>query len=60
MNETRCSTVLAPCSARPATTPSPAAAFLGDSLAKHGSNKAQALGDYVWALISSTEFFVNH
>ncbi|MFO1486278.1 MAG: DUF1549 domain-containing protein [Verrucomicrobiaceae bacterium] len=33
---------------------------LNDWLAKHGSNKAQALGDYVWALISSTEFFVNH
>lgn len=33
---------------------------LQDWLAKHSSNKAQALGDYVWALISSTEFFVNH
>lgn len=33
---------------------------LHDWLAKHGSNKTQALGDYAWALISSTEFFVNH
>lgn len=33
---------------------------LNDWLAKHGSNKAQALSDYAWALCSSTEFFVNH
>ncbi|MCB1278591.1 DUF1549 domain-containing protein [Prosthecobacter sp.] len=29
-------------------------------LAKHADNKAQALSDYAWALLSSTEFFVNH
>ena len=29
-------------------------------LAAHASNKAQALGDFAWALLSSTEFFVNH
>jgi hypothetical protein len=29
-------------------------------LATHASDKAQALGDFAWALLSSTEFFVNH
>jgi len=29
-------------------------------LAKRTDNKAQALSDYAWALLSSTEFFVNH
>ena len=27
---------------------------------KHGAYKARALGDFTWALLSSTEFFVNH
>ncbi|WP_395740807.1 DUF1549 domain-containing protein [Prosthecobacter sp.] len=26
----------------------------------HASDKARALGDFAWALLSSTEFFVNH
>lgn len=29
-------------------------------LKAHAANKTQALGDYAWALLSSTEFFVNH
>ena len=29
-------------------------------LASHASDKAKALGDFAWALLSSTEFFVNH
>ncbi|WP_395747523.1 DUF1549 domain-containing protein [Prosthecobacter sp.] len=29
-------------------------------LAAHSSDKAQALSDFAWALLSSTEFFVNH
>ena len=33
---------------------------LREWLGKHGSNKALALGDYAWALLGSTEFFVNH
>jgi hypothetical protein len=35
-------------------------AALSDWLAKHGDNRSQAVADYVWALLSSTEFFVNH
>jgi len=33
---------------------------LNNWLAKDSSNKSQALTDYAWALLSSTEFFVNH
>ncbi|WP_395751105.1 DUF1549 domain-containing protein [Prosthecobacter sp.] len=29
-------------------------------LAAHASEKAKAIGDFAWALLSSTEFFVNH
>jgi hypothetical protein len=29
-------------------------------LASHASDKAKAIGDFAWALLSSTEFFVNH
>ncbi|MBL9134062.1 MAG: DUF1549 domain-containing protein [Verrucomicrobiaceae bacterium] len=33
---------------------------LRDWLAKRAGNKSQALGDFAWALLSATEFFVNH
>jgi len=29
-------------------------------LTAHAADKSKALGDYAWALLSSTEFFVNH
>ncbi len=29
-------------------------------LAAHGGDRSKALSDYAWALLSSTEFFVNH
>ncbi|MFN0079057.1 MAG: DUF1549 domain-containing protein [Prosthecobacter sp.] len=29
-------------------------------LTAHATDKSKALGDYAWALLSSTEFFVNH
>jgi hypothetical protein len=36
------------------------AAAFADWLQKHESDKAQAVGDMAWALLSSTEWFVNH
>ena len=36
-------------------------AAFSDWMKKHGSaNPAKAIGDFAWALFSSTEWFVNH
>ena len=35
-------------------------AALAGWLAKHAADRPRAVADFAWALVSSTEFFVNH